>query len=627
MTFSRVAAAVSAAWFVIAAVRTQCPLFGATADANVSGAVLDVWTVDLDRDGDLDFAFRSGGIVHLRRNAGATSIVLEPSLPSVPTLAAGEAVQQVAFGDWDRDGFVDVAATVLALVGNLREVRLQVWRNTGLGPVWVGFASVQQVLLSPAHLSVPLTNLAAGDLDVDGRLDLVADDGRGFVHVLRGAGSHGMPTGSFLPPVARQTFLGGNAALVLTDVNADGAVDAVMPEMSNLQNRLNILKGGLDAEGRPNGTFGGQLVAAVLPQGTRRTLALRDLDGDGLPEFVAAFFDEVRVYRGLGDFRFAPPLLFPRLGCEGVVVGDYDRNGTLDLAVPCSLNMLVQPNLWVLQDVAGAATWSYHLAGTGYPITGAAHDVDGDGQLDLAIGKEVGRLTTVRNTCAVTPPPTITVTSPNGGEGWTAGKLYPIAWTSTVPVAAYDVDVSHDDGLTWQPVARGVAATTCTWFATEPSTNRGRVRVAASGLPVFADGSDAPFTVGGPGLAAVAPLGPGCGTPTVPVATAGVPRLGAVCPLTVAQAAAASIAGFWLSLPQSPPLGLGAGCSLHLAPAHLSVLGLAVTDAAGSAAIGWSIPDLPALLGLEAATQAAVLTSGSPLGLQFSNGLRLLLGR
>lgn len=35
------------------------------------------------------------------------------------------------------------------------------------------------------------------------------------------------------------------------------------------------------------------------------------------------------------------------------------------------------------------------------------------------------------NFFTITPPPTINVTSPNGGEVWTAGNTYPITWTST----------------------------------------------------------------------------------------------------------------------------------------------------------------------------------------------------
>lgn len=51
--------------------------------------------------------------------------------------------------------------------------------------------------------------------------------------------------------------------------------------------------------------------------------------------------------------------------------------------------------------------------------------------------------------------PTITITSPNGGEQWTAGNLQYITWTS-VGVSSYvNIDVSTNNGASWSNVATG----------------------------------------------------------------------------------------------------------------------------------------------------------------------------
>jgi hypothetical protein len=603
----------------------QCangPQFGLPVhDPDVPLAILRVAHGDFDRDGDQDLAFRSGGTLYLRRNDGAGALSIQPSLPSTSPIG------DMAFGDWDRDGWLDIATVNVAAVANLREVRFQVWRNTGPAGTFVGFALTQDVQLSVPHLSAPITNLAAADLDSDGILDVVVDDGRGWCRVLRGDGGHGIGTGTFHPPVGYQTFLGGNADLAICDTNGDGAQDVVIAEAANLQNRLFVIEGLTAPQGQPLGTFGTMHTAALLPQGTRYALTVRDLDADGLPEAVLGFYGEIRIHKGLGGFSFAPAAVFPQMGSEIPIVGDFDRDGTVDIGVPCSVNALIFPNFWVLRDPMGAAVWSYHTVDTGYPQNGVTIDQDNDGILDLVVGKIVGRLTTVPGTCFVQPPPGIAVTTPNGAEQWVAGTKQTIAWSVQHPVASFDVDVSFDDGLTWVAVARDVAGASCEWWVHEPATSQARVRVMPSSLPVFADTSDATFHIGGPGLASALPLGTGCGVPFVPVATASAPRLGTTSVLTMANASPNQFAVWWMSLPIAPALPLGSpGCFVHLHPALLGAQAIGTTDATGRFVHDLVVPALPGLVGLQVAVQATAFVAASPLGLQVGNGILLTLG-
>jgi hypothetical protein len=148
------------------------------------------------------------------------------------------------------------------------------------------------------------------------------------------------------------------------------------------------------------------------------------------------------------------------------------------------------------------------------------------------------------------------------------------------------------------------------------------------GLPVFADASNGPVTIGGPGLAVAVPLGNGCGQPFAPSANATVPHLGGTTRLELLGASPNVLAAWWLSVPIVPPLAIpgGIGCSLWLDPALLAMLSMASTDASGRYALDVPVPGIPALQGLALAAQATAFVPASPLGMQISNGIGLRLG-
>jgi C1A family cysteine protease len=53
------------------------------------------------------------------------------------------------------------------------------------------------------------------------------------------------------------------------------------------------------------------------------------------------------------------------------------------------------------------------------------------------------------------PTPTLTLTSPNGGESWAVGSNQNIAWTSTGTVGNVNIDYSINNGSSWSPVLAG----------------------------------------------------------------------------------------------------------------------------------------------------------------------------
>jgi|GEM_PF-2079140 len=93
-------------------------------------------------------------------------------------------------------------------------------------------------------------------------------------------------------------------------------------------------------------------------------------------------------------------------------------------------------------------------------------------------------------------PYTLTVTTPNGGENWTAGTGQEITWTSTGSVGNVDIIYTYDGGSTWQSIVADTP-NDGSHLWTVPDTPSGNCYVQvlehADGVPY--DASDAPFTI------------------------------------------------------------------------------------------------------------------------------------
>ena len=92
--------------------------------------------------------------------------------------------------------------------------------------------------------------------------------------------------------------------------------------------------------------------------------------------------------------------------------------------------------------------------------------------------------------------PTITVTSPNGGETWGAGTTHAIAWSSGA-VQNVRIEVSRDDWPDWETVADWVDASQGVywWRAWDSSATGCRVRVTDAADGRASDESDGTFTL------------------------------------------------------------------------------------------------------------------------------------
>lgn len=313
-------------------------------------------------------------------------------------LAVGDGPCQVAIGDLDGDGKADLA------VANGYENTLSVFRNvsTAGSLTAASFAAPFKLAAGPGQNSP--YRVVAGDLDGDGKLDLVAlSPGGNSVSVFRNRGTPGaLSAGSF---AARQDFPTGNLphGLAVQDLDGDGKPDVVTANWSG--GTLSVLR---------NTSAGGTLsfagpVEFVTGPGAQ-DVALGDLDGDGKPDVAVAN----RTARTVSVFRnssapgsLTADSLAPRVDLPGlpdpiaIALGDLDGDGRLDLAVGSML--LPEGGLvTVFRNLAepGSLTTNSFAPGVPFPAAGWVHnvalgDLDGDGRPEVALDSELASAVSV----------------------------------------------------------------------------------------------------------------------------------------------------------------------------------------------------------------------------------------
>ena len=293
--------------------------------------------------------------------------------PAAAPLAGSGPPHLVAAGDLDRDGRLDLVAT------SHDTHHLSAWRGTASGGFEpMPWSPVAALPAGQAHNH----GLALGDVDGDGWLDLTtADDVAHVVSVLRGG-----PQGP--RPGTPRSFTVGDSPYphALGDLDGDGDLDVVAPNTGAAS--VSVLLG----DGK--GAFVPAPGSPVAVQPRPFFVALGDFDASGRPDLVVTHDDgntaTVLIGDGRGGFRAGPPLPVGHRSWK-VAVADLDANGRTDLALAGEgrLALFAGDGRGGFRPFpgspirAGGGSWSL-----------AAADFDGDGRLDLATADvETGTVT------------------------------------------------------------------------------------------------------------------------------------------------------------------------------------------------------------------------------------------
>ena len=220
-------------------------------------------------------------------------------------------------------------------------------------------------------------DLIAADFDEDGILDLaIANYGNHYqgsvVTILMGNGD-----GTFRGPF--QYSAGTNLIFVMTgDFNADGHVDLAVGN-NNWPQGVTILQGAGDGSFRATGHY---YLVGVNPRGG----VVGDFNGDGILDLAVGVYQwpsGVEILFGVGNGTFRPPVHYDVPGTVQMVRGgDFSGDGVLDLA---TTNIAGGDVSILLGRPDG--TFSLHA---NYPVKEVPDamvvgDFDQDGRADLAV--------------------------------------------------------------------------------------------------------------------------------------------------------------------------------------------------------------------------------------------------
>jgi Bacterial Ig-like domain (group 3)/FG-GAP-like repeat len=222
--------------------------------------------------------------------------------------------------------------------------------------------------------------VTVGDLNRDGKPDLLVGTGFGGVGVLLGNGD-----GTFQPwTTYRGAGLSAATSIVVADLNGDGNPDIAVSSFDHPPN-LAVLLGNGDGTFRPAVTYdaGGEFSTSV---------AVGDVNGDGKPDLVAGNYcanpncvgnSVVGVLLGNGDGTFQPPGVFDAGGTltTSLALADINGDGKLDILVPSFAGLTAGTTSLLMSNGDGTfqSPSTFKFSASGLTVA----DLNGDGRPDL----------------------------------------------------------------------------------------------------------------------------------------------------------------------------------------------------------------------------------------------------
>ncbi len=279
----------------------------------------------------------------------------------------------IASGDIDGDGKPDI------VIGN-NFSGISVFRNTTLNGN-ISFASRLDYSIG----SSPLQTVSLGDVDGDGKLDILAsNNATNTIGILRNTSVSG--TISFAPSV--EVAVGSSPQDMVTgDFDGDGKTDiaAVNTNSSSVSVIRNTGTIG-------NISFGNRVdlsTGNLLPQ----RIAIGDLDGDGKTDIAVsdytAVYDSISIFKNTstsGTLSFDNKIDYPKSrGDLGIAIGDLDGDGKADIATACWVSN--QISIFRNTGVSGISfAPKIDYATASLPESISITDIDGDGKPDISVG-------------------------------------------------------------------------------------------------------------------------------------------------------------------------------------------------------------------------------------------------
>ena len=367
-------------------------------------------------DGKLEIAVAARDKVHLVDASGK-------AVAGFPVTWKDE-MRSLAAGDLDGDGALEIAASLA--MGSPTDV-LMAWKGSGAAVAGVppNGTGTSGCAATKCYLAGCFDqNLAIGDLDGDGKADLIAPHDNAYASFHKGSGvafdANAMFTTTTKTPGIRYLHVLAeaiqgyandettalqahftNTAPAIADLDGDGKPEVVM--LASVQNaaQTDRLKGvavwavhsdgsrlagwetPFHAPGYVAGLWdlGNNIVAAT------NQLSIADLDaGTPGPEIVFAGFDgKIHAISAakaeLWSFAYTTD---PNVLTGGVVIGDLSKDGVPEIVFATYSTDPDKSSLFVL-DASGNKLHEVKLGGRGAMPVPTLADVDGDGTLEIVV--------------------------------------------------------------------------------------------------------------------------------------------------------------------------------------------------------------------------------------------------
>ncbi len=393
---------------------------------------------DLDGDGKPDLVNINyyTGTVNIYRNTGTNASLAASSFSSPIVLSIPGAANNLfglSLGDLDGDGRLDL------LVAGHQLNQISIFQNlsTPGGLTGASFAARVGILVSGSPDAV-----SAADIDGDGRLDVItANAAANTVSILRNVGNGGVIVpSSFASPVS---FASGPSpfGLGVVDLDGDGKLDLATANQGSANRSVSLFRN-LSTVGNCS------LAPAVdLPNSCgAEAIALGDLDGDAKQDIVIGCYNgqTLSVYRNMGTAgnletnSFASPVQFNAGShIHSIAIADLNGDGKPDVGLVSE----APDKLSIFQNTSTAGSFTTSSLApridfpTGSnPVGISIDDLDGDGRPDIAFGNFYS--TTIglyRNVNTVHTAPTI-VTQPTNRTVAVGGTtIFSVTATSYLP--------------------------------------------------------------------------------------------------------------------------------------------------------------------------------------------------